>query len=437
MPNNREIAVLIWVAAVVALVLLLLLRDQGGRRSLQDLLSASLSPYILVPVGIYLLVITLAVLIGQWAKLWNNSLVTDTAFWTMTAGFPLLFRFERAARETAFFRRTLGEVLGFTLVVQALLSLSIFDLWAEALVVAPLSLLFGLMAGVAELRDHFGRQVALLALPLTLMGFVLLGFSIHHVATEPKSVEVDQILRIAFLPVWMTVGVVPYVYLLGLWLEYQKMFLQIDLHGEDSPRRDRLIAKAALVRSFGVQVEDMQHLSQGYSRTLASLGSITKARQFIAARRAEIRQRASAARATQDRLTLFAGVDRADDEGRRLDRRGFQETQDALMWLHTCHMGWWRHDNRYVEGLLDRISDPDHAKGLTLEAGYQEYVAKDGSWWYCWRRAESNWVFAIGASSPPSDQWQFDGPEPPEGPPGQASGWRHHLDFDNVSPNWE
>ena len=107
-----------------------------------------------------------------------------------------------------------------------------------------------------------------------------------------------------------------------------------------------------------------------------------------------------------------------DAQGLRLDRRDFLETCRALGWLHNCHMGWWRRDARYKDGLLALIGGRMQRHNLSLENGYREIVAPDGSSWFAWRRSASNWVFAIGAVGPPPNQWLYDGPEPPNGPPG-------------------
>ncbi len=137
-----------------------------------------------------------------------------------------------------------------------------------------------------------------------------------------------------------------------------------------------------------------------------------------------------------DRLVEYAGVYGVDSEGRRLDKREFVETKAALRWLHTCYEGWWRREDRYKEGLLELIGSPHQMYGLDPANGYQEWVSPEGNAWYAWRRTVTGWVFAIGANAPPPNQWTYDGPEPPTGPPGKDPVWGVEPFGDATSPNW-
>jgi hypothetical protein len=58
---------------------------------------------------------------------------------------------------------------------------------------------------------------------------------------------------------------------------------------------------------------------------------------------------------------------------------------------------------------------------------------RDG--WWAWRRSESGWVFAIGATGHQPLGWRYyDGPERPQGGP-LGAGWRT-SDTGNWSGDW-
>lgn len=137
-----------------------------------------------------------------------------------------------------------------------------------------------------------------------------------------------------------------------------------------------------------------------------------------------------------DRLRRYAGSDETDREGRRLDRREFKETTDALRWVATCQMGWYRRNDRYRPDLLDLLSDDFTRHGLPSESGITMRVAKKGQAWYAWRRTITGRCFAIGSSGPPPDQWELDGPEPPKGFPGQDITWGESAFANEVNRNW-
>src|SRR5690606_9211820 len=122
----------------------------------------------------------------------------------------------------------------------------------------------------------------------------------------------------------------------------------------------------------------------------------------------------------QERMRRYAGSQETDEEGRRLDRREFAATIEALRLLETCQMGWYRnHGGHYRNDLLGMLGNDLTRQGLPREHGISVLVSDDGQTWYAWRRTVTGWCFAIGASGPPPSQWEQDGPEPPHGFPGQ------------------
>ena len=65
------------------------------------------------------------------------------------------------------------------------------------------------------------------------------------------------------------------------------------------------------------------------------------------------------------------------------------------------------------------IGDDFTRQGLPKESGIALRVSKDGQAWYAWRRTVTGWCFAIEAIGQTPNQWEYDGPEPPQGFPGK------------------
>jgi hypothetical protein len=101
-------------------------------------------------------------------------------------------------------------------------------------------------------------------------------------------------------------------------------------------------------------------------------------------------------------------------------------------------MGWYRNNDadRYRADLLSFVLDGYAARHLPSPHGVEMRVSDDGQKWFAWRRTVGGWVFAIGAAGPPPDQWEYDGPEPPTGFPGEDPAWgtTPHRQVANV--NW-
>ena len=238
------------------------------------------------------------------------------------------------------------------------------------------------------------------------------------------------------LPVWLTVGLVPFLYLFSIYVAYDAVFHRIG--PENAGRWSRCRSRLALVSVLHFRVRTVRKLA-GYwyfTRKLGEAQTLSAARGVVAEFLDTLSRKEQATIDEEERLRRYSGSQELGDEGRRLDRREFAETIDALHWLATCQMGWHRNGDRYRRDMLRVLGDDFTRHGLPRESGITLHVAQDGQSWYAWRRTVTGWCLAIGAAGPPPDQWRYDGPEPPRGFPGQHSSWGDGPFADRVSRNW-
>lgn len=167
---------------------------------------------------------------------------------------------------------------------------------------------------------------------------------------------------------------VPFIYGVAIYRAYEIAFTRIDWK-TDVPRRQRLIAKLALVYSFYSRARELSMFSGPWQFRIREARSFVEARNVVHQFRADKREEERQAAEAEARLTEYAGVDGADEDGRRLDRREFDETKKALRWLGICMMGWYRHDDRYVTDLLERFQDDFIQKGLPKPSGITQRVS--------------------------------------------------------------
>lgn len=431
MPNNRQLAIMLWLLVALAFAL----RSPGVRRSLGNVSRSLSNKTLLIPIVGFLASVSALLVGAARLQLWNLDLATDTGFWIVGSGSLLFFSFDRATKEDRYFRRILGEILGVTILVELVLEISIFALPYE-LILVPATALLATMEVVAA-RDAEHEKVAGYAkIARIVAGLSVLGVGMFRAATDFDGLNFAQLGTQAVLPIWLTIGVLPFVYALALYARYEFVATQIDWRAR-IPWHNRAGVKAAVFREYGLKARRLGQLNGSAVASLSRTETWTEARAVIKNHRTDLEAQRVAELANEARLEQYAGEDGVDEEGRRLDRREFDRTCSALRWLHVCHMGWWRREDRYVDGLLAAISSPDDRRGLEPSAGFHEVVASDGTSWYAWRRTVSGWVFAIGASGVPPDQWLYDGPTPPRGPPGEDSAWGESPFGTTEGPNWQ
>ena len=269
---------------------------------------------------------------------------------------------------------------------------------------------------------------------LLLTGFSWLVFTGHHVYETWNQLDIHLLFQKLVLPMWLTGGLLPFIYALSVYAAYERPFRQINR--QTIVFRVRWQARIAIAMTLHFKTSDVIQFQHFWAKKLVDTKTFGAARAVVRQFEQSLRDDECTIAEEEYRLWRYAGVDGIDSEGRRLDRREFKETMKALRWLATCHMGHYRKRSRYDENLLSLLGDDFTMHGLTGRSRIEMKVAKTGQRWFAYRRTVSGWCFAIGAAGPPPDQWEYDGCDPPCGFPGEDPSWGNGSFGDTVNRNW-
>jgi hypothetical protein len=437
MPNNRQIVVLFWLAVLAVWAI----TRPDVRSGIRQLLIVAAKPKVVFMLICFSAWMGAAVWVALQVGLWEASLATDTVFWVVGSGLVLFGAFPNVSKRRGLLRETALGLLSLTVVIEGLVDALVFPLPVEFVVQPIFAFLTGML--VVARRDERYRLVTNLLNGLTFVfGIAVLAHIVWTLTARWDELEHRNLVLQLLIPFWATIWMLPLVYVFALIGEYELAFLRLDWNS-NSPMRHRLRAKLVLLTSFHRNVHEVASFAGRWPQDLVSARSFREGRQVIqnfrAAQKERAQEEAEQARKeaeAQERLVRFAGVDGVGDDGRRLDKREFKETRDALRWLAGCMMGWYRHDNRYVPDLVERFGDDFSSNGLPKPSGISLRVAADGQAWYAWRRTVTGWFFAIGAAGAPPDQWEYDGPQPPAGFPREDLSWGTQPYPSTVNLNW-
>lgn len=421
--DNRELASVILIAAFLGLAL----RKKGGRSAAAAVVRAALRPKILLPLLIMLGYVAVEVWLAAGLRLWNWGMAKDTTVWVLTAGLVLMFNFLQAAREEGFFKNQLLDTIRLVAFLEFFIALYPLSLIWELI----LQLVLGFLTLTSLIAAHDPRHAPVKRVIdglLALVGLGIAAFTVQQAVASWGTIAAKQLLLDLFLPVWLTAGFLPFVFLLSLYAVYEELFIV---------SRVPFAVKCGVVASLGGRLREAHEFSRRHRFRLARCRTFADARAAVAEFRSARAKEALAAAEKERRLRQYAGATGCDAEGRRLDCREFKETQDALQWIWSCHAGHHgNHGPGYWSDILGILAGSFSRYGLPSEPGMVMSVRDDGGAWYAWRRTVTGWCFAIGAAGPPPDQWLYDGPEPPGGFPGSHPDWGDAPLLERVIRNW-
>jgi len=176
MPDNREIAALVWLGAAALWVL----SQQELRASLGGVFKAFLQPLIVIPLAVMLAWIGLELWVGARLALWNVTLAKSTLLWTLGSAAVLFFNCTQAASDQRFFQRTMVATIGVAVFVEFFMNLYVMSLPAE-LVLQFAVIVLSLLATVGGIKPEHRPAKILCEVLLAAIGFALFA---HLVATD-------------------------------------------------------------------------------------------------------------------------------------------------------------------------------------------------------------------------------------------------------------
>ena len=394
-------------------------------------------PVIIIPILLLLGWISLEVYLGYRIGLWRTDLTTDFVMWALVSGFVSFFNFNRGSTQRHFLRRSVIQTLGVAEVIQFATNIFVFNFWTELIFVPTLSLI-AILAMVAEKDARHESVRTLLNGVLTLIGFALLAFFVQQLIAGWNGMDWPSIGRKFALPVWLTIALTPFIYTVSICAGHEGTFKRMNWNSR--PQKASIHTKLALVTGLHFRAREIGSFNSPWTDKLASESTFSGSRLIVKEFRESFANSEQAAIEKKEQLRRYAGSDETDSDGRRLDRREFKETMSALDWLATCQMGWYRNDDQneqYRADLLEILGTSFIGRGLPDDPDITLRISNDGQAWYAWRRTMTGWCFAIGAAGPPSDQWKYDGPEPPHGFPEPHGQWAHWTRSDDIAPNWD
>jgi hypothetical protein len=268
--NNREKATLIWLGIALAAAL----TNREIRGSLWDVVKAFVRPKIVGPLlafaGWTVGLAAFAHLVG----LWEADVRNDTVVWFVTIGVAFFFSLKKVT-EDGFFRKAARRTVAVTAFAEGFANLAVLGLAAE-LILLPVLTMLGAMAALSDATAEYAPARRLVN---GLFGFVGICVLLYVLGALAADFDAGHTLRALALPVWLTIGSMPFVYALALWAEYEQALLRIDLHAEDRASRRR--AKRALLRAANVRAAEVGGFTGHWIWDLASAESSDHARAVM------------------------------------------------------------------------------------------------------------------------------------------------------------
>ncbi len=383
--------------------------------------------------GLYYAWVFLLVSLALQVGIWTPSLTKDTFLWALTAGSALVLNFSEAAK-LGFVRRRIVESVGFAAALEYLVGLSSFSFWIEFAL--PPIVLVAAVAPALQRGKPDGEKWAVWGPNiLALTTAVLLFHTSLDLFATAGTMDMADRGREALWPIVLAIGSLPFVFGLALVASYETAFLKLGWAQQRKGASTK--SRLGLALGLGLRLRLVHEAGKGGTFKIATAATLRDARIQAKVWAAQVHEKDRTVAQAQEDLKTYAGSTGVDADGKRLDKREFKETRDALDFLALCMHGWYSRDPAGF--YKDRLAAPGlgfTGKGLPEAHGISMRISADGQSWYASRRTVSGWCFGIGMAGAQYRVWHYDGPNTPQDFPGQTPDWgKSSFDLEQ-SPNW-
>jgi hypothetical protein len=255
--NNREIALLFWIALIVLAVLLSKLRK--SLVPIFKILTGKMFLIIFSLIGAYLYGI---ILLLQNLEIWQSSNLKDVLFWLFSIGLILVFKINEA-KSNAYFKGIFLSAIKWTIVLEFIVNLYSFSLFTE-IIILPVLVFLVLTQAVAEMDEKHKVVSNFLQNVIAIAGFSIFSYSLYKTIVNFDDVLTFQNLVSFLLPSTITVLFIPFVYFLALYSTYESYFIHLDFM---TVKKDKVKeTKKLILRIANINLDKLLRIKKNFEK---------------------------------------------------------------------------------------------------------------------------------------------------------------------------
>lgn len=225
--SNRELALLIWLIIVLVYSLI---KDKW-RCYLKRIIT---SAFALKLVIVYITLIIYAfviILLLYLTNIWEICLLKDTIIWLLFSALATAFTLINI-KNFSYFTGLIKSNITVTAIVQFIINLYSFSLAIE-LIMLPIIVFTTALSAYSEYYtknvQDYHKVHSCLNILLSIIGIVYLGFTFYKAIIGFDSINLIDISQQLMLPIILTILFIPYYWLLALYINYEKIFVAINV----------------------------------------------------------------------------------------------------------------------------------------------------------------------------------------------------------------
>lgn len=252
--SNRDIAIVFW----LFLLLFFLLLKKSIRKSFAHIFKSLFVKNLITPLILFFDYILLLVLGLQITGFWEVYLTKDTIFWMFGFAFVLFFNFQKA-KDAAYFKDIIKDVIKITVVLEFLADEYTFGLFTEIIIVFIIALLT-MVQVVAKLDPKHKSAETFIRIIISLFNTFLFVYIVYRVFNQFNELLTIEKAKSFLLPIILSILFLPFIYFLSLYSEYEELFVRFEALSIDKSLRRKINWR--IIRVANIRINKLQKISK-------------------------------------------------------------------------------------------------------------------------------------------------------------------------------
>lgn len=221
--NNREISLFVWIILFFTWASF----NKGVRSTFVKLIKHFLKRPILLIHSFIIPYISIIIYFLFVCDFWNFSMLKDSIIWVLGTGFITLIYVNKFSNDENNFKKYIFDTIKLIVVFEFIFNLYSFSLPVELILIPSLAILGGIEA-IASLYPKYKILLKPIKFILTVLTLTIIVFTFYKIFNDLDNFLSFANLKLLLLPIILSISLIPYLYVIALYLSYEMFFLKIE-----------------------------------------------------------------------------------------------------------------------------------------------------------------------------------------------------------------
>ena len=424
--DNHEIATAIVAAGFVAVAIL---RAGVGKMApkFADLVSNALTPKILLATLALSVYSALLYWLAWSIGLWSAALLLDSILEVAFVGLPTLLI---ACRATSM-KSVLGELVlpevKFAALVGFYLNLECLSILGE-IVMQAMGLFAALVSVLGDRTTYPKIAKGIAGILFAVIGVTMFANATNWLLASWGDIDWMEELRSLGLSIWYPVGMLPFVWALGLYSAFEQLWIRGDCYAGDLS----IASSIHLIASLSMKLRYVKHFTRLEARAYSQCSTWREEALYLKGFKEEVDAKADDANAKVKRMRAGVGKRGFDEEGIWLDWTSLEKMKTSLWTIAADQNGEWKKNGHYNQARLKVMLESFTPDGCTGDSS----ISVDSSSYACWLTSPTGFVFGMGSSGGSYPPLRYEGDREPDLKEGDLLAEFVSDEDESSLPNW-